>query len=346
MNKLKLPIRTVLIVFLVVFVMLLTGGGCGAYFLFSPNFMPEKACFIYIYPEKDFQWLCRQLEDSAHCRNMKSFRQIAGILKYPEHMKTGRYTIHPKMNNYDLLNNLRRGHQELVKVTFNNIRLKEELADRLAAQLMADSEDLTALLDDDACCDSMGFTPRTIQAMFIPNTYEIYWNISAEKLIQRMKREYDSFWTETRRDKAAKIGISPVEVATLASIVEEESAVADEYPVIAGLYINRLHRGIPLQADPTVKYAVGDFTLSRILYEHLNVDSPYNTYMYGGLPPGPIRIPSITSMDAVLNYRKHNYLYMCAKEDFSGRHNFAVTLSEHNRNANRYRAELNRLGIR
>jgi len=341
-----LPIRTVLIVFPVIFAILLTGGGCGAYFLFSPNFMPEKTGFIYIYPEKDFRLLCRQLEDSAHCRNMTSFRRIAGILKYPEHMKTGRYTIRPKMNNYDLLNSLRRGHQELVKVTFNNIRLKEELADRLAAQLMMDSRELTALLDDDACCDSMGFTPRTIQAMFIPNTYEVYWNISAEKLVQRMKREYDSFWTETRRNKAAKIGLSPVEVATLASIVEEESAVADEYPVIAGLYINRLHRGIPLQADPTVKYAVGDFTLSRILYEHLDVDSPYNTYLYGGLPPGPIRIPSITGLDAVLNCRKHNYLYMCAREDFSGRHNFAVTLSEHNRNANRYRTELNRLRIR
>jgi UPF0755 protein len=337
---------TVFITLIVGVVILLTGVGAGAGLLFSPNFMPEKTCYIHIYPEKDFRALCQQLEDSAHCRNIGRFIWLAERLKYPENMKTGRYTIHPKMNNYDLLNNLRRGHQELVRVTFNNIRIKKELAECLGDQLMLNDEDLMALLDDDAFCDSMGFTPQTIQAMFIPNTYEIYWNISVAKLMQRMQREYSLFWTDARRDKAGIIGITPVEVATLASIVEEESAVPEEYPVIAGLYINRLHRGIPLQADPTVKYATGNFALTRILYEHLHVDSPYNTYLHGGLPPGPIRIPSITGINAVLNYRKHNYLYMCAKEDFSGRHNFAVTLAEHNRNADRYRAALNRLGIR
>ena len=192
----------------------------------------------------------------------------------------------------------------------------------------------------------MGFTSQTIPAMFIPNTYEMYWNISAGKLMQRMKREYTAFWTETRRSRAEKAGISPVEAAILASIVEEESAATEEYSIIAGLYINRLHRGMPLQADPTVKFALGNFTLHRILHEHLNVDSPYNTYLYSGLPPGPIRIPSIAGVDAVLNYSKHHYLYMCAKEDFSGKHNFAASLAEHNRNAGRYQAALNRLGIR
>jgi UPF0755 protein len=182
--------------------------------------------------------------------------------------------------------------------------------------------------------------------MFIPNTYEVYWNISAEKLIERMKREYDAFWTEERRNQAQKARLTPLDVSILASIIEEESAMTDEYPTIAGLYINRLHRGIPLQADPTVKYALGDFAIQRILYEHLQIDSPYNTYLYTGLPPAPLRIPSLKGLESVLNYLKHNYLYMCAKEDFSGRHNFAVTLSEHNRNADRYRAELNRRGIR
>jgi UPF0755 protein len=345
MSKMKL-LHKILILCIILLVILLAGGGCGAYLLFAPNFMPEKTCHIYIYPEKNYPKLCRQLEDSALCRNIRTFRWLAEWLKYPESMKTGCYAVYPKMNNYDLLNNLRRGHQDLVKVTFNNIRMKGELADRLGEQLMLNGNDLKALLYDDAFCDSMGFTPQTIQAMFIPNTYEVYWNISAVKLMQRMQREYHDFWTAERRSKAEAIGVSPVEVAVLASIVEEETAVAEEYAAIAGLYINRLHRGMPLQADPTVKYALANFSLKRILYEHLNINSPYNTYLYTGLPPGPIRLPSISGIDAVLNYRKHNYLYMCAKGDGSGQHNFAVTLAEHNLNANRYRAMLDSLGIR
>jgi UPF0755 protein len=339
-------IRATVIVLILISVVLLATGGSVAYFLFSPNFTPEKTRLIYISPDRNFRLLCRQLQDSAQCRNLTSFIRIAERMKYPETMKTGCYAVYPGMNNYDLLNNLRRGHQELVQITFNNIRTKEELVERLSAQLMLESAELSSLLNDAAFCDSMEFTLQTIPAMFIPNTYEIYWNISAVKLIQRMKREYSAFWTEARRNKAEKAGISPVDAAILASIVEEESAATEEYPIIAGLYMNRLHRGMPLQADPTVKYALGNFTLHRILYEHLNVDSPYNTYLYSGLPPGPIRIPSIAGMDAVLNYSKHNYLYMCAKEDFSGKHNFAVSLAEHNRNAGRYQAALNRLGIR
>ncbi|MDR3194392.1 MAG: endolytic transglycosylase MltG [Tannerella sp.] len=339
-------IRGLFIAVIALFVIALAGGGAGAYFLFSPNFAPQETCRLFIHPEKDFRSLCRQLEDTAHCRHIGTFIRLAEILNYPENMKTGCYAVYPGMNNYDLLNNLRRGHQERVFLTFNNIRTREELSERLSAQLMMEREELSGLLDDAARCDLMGFTLQTVTAMFIPNTYEIYWNTSAEKLMQRMQREYLAFWTEARRDKAAKIGITPVEVSILASIVEEESAVTEEYPVIAGLYINRLHRGIPLQADPTVKYATGDFSLHRILYRHLEVDSPYNTYLHTGLPPGPIRIPSITGMDAVLNYAKHQYIYMCAKEDLSGRHNFAVSLSEHNRNAARYQTALNRLGIR
>jgi UPF0755 protein len=325
---------------------LLAVGGAGVWIFFAPNFMPEGTYHVRIYPGTDFQGLCRQLEDSAHCRNIGTFIQLAGRLKYPDHMRTGRYAVEPGMNNRDLLNRLRRGHQEGIRLTFNNIRTKGDLAERLSDQLMIESDELAVLLEDEAFCESMGFTLQTIPAMFIPNTYEVYWNISARNLMQRMKREYLAFWTDARRDKAERIGLSPVEVATLASIVEEESAVTAEYPVIAGLYINRLHCGMPLQADPTLKYAVGDFTLRRILYRHRDVESPYNTYLHEGLPPGPIRIPSITAMDAVLNYARHHYLYMCAKEDFSGRHNFTASLAEHNRNSARYQAALNRLGIR
>jgi UPF0755 protein len=201
-------------------------------------------------------------------------------------------------------------------------------------------------LEDAKRCEALGFNTTTVKTMFIPNTYEVYWNISTERLVERLKREHDVFWNENRRNKAKELRLSPVEVSILASIVEEETAIADEMPIVAGVYINRLYKGMRLEADPTVKFAAGDFSLQRILFKHLEIESPYNTYLHGGLPPGPIRIPSIQGIDAVLNYSKHNYLFMCAKEDFSGRHNFAVTLREHNRNAERYRAELNRRGIR
>lgn len=310
------------------------------------NFHPTHTLYIYVDDRKDFEDVCRQLTDSAACKDIRSFRWLADILKYPDAMRTGRYAVDPRMSNLDLLNNLRRGQQTATRITFNNIRFLEDLTKRLDEQLMLSSADLLTRLADSAYCDSLGFDLETIRCMFIPNTYEVYWNISPDGLLTRMKREYDNFWTADRKKKAETIGLTPIEVAILASIVEEETAVADEFPVVAGLYINRLHRGMLLQADPTVKYAVGDFMLQRILYAHLEIDSPYNTYIYAGLPPGPLRVPSIQGLNAVLNYARHNYLYMVAKEDFSGRHNFASTLTEHNRNANRYRQELNRRNIR
>lgn len=347
MNKKKQSKRNIIAGILLFFVLLIAGVGMWGYRLaWAPNFMPQETVYIYIGKDKSFTDLCRQLQDSADCSRIGSFKQLAGMLKYQANIRTGRYAVSPGMSNLQLLNDLRRGHQVATRLTFNNIRFKEDLAERLDEQLMLDKDELLSLLNDSAYCDSLGFTTETITSLFIPNTYEVYWNIPADKLMQRMKREYIAFWTDARLEKAKAIGLTPAEVATLASIVEEETAVSDEYPIVAGLYLNRLHRGIPLQADPTVKFAVGDFTLQRILFEHLEVDSPYNTYKHAGLPPGPLRIPTIKGMDSVLNYMKHNYLYMCAKEDFSGRHNFAATLAEHNRNANRYRAELNRRKIR
>lgn len=329
---------------------LLLAAAIAVFFLYrlayAPNFFPAQPTYVYIDDTKDFDKLVSQLRDSAACKNSAGFVRLARWMKYPRQMKTGKYEVKPGMSNKQLLDKLRRGHQTAVRLTFNNVRFTGDLADRLSAQLMLSAADLNALLDDSAYTASLGFTPETVKALFIPDTYEVYWNITPENLLKRMKKEYTRFWNEKRLDKARAIGLTPVEVATLASIVEEESAVPDEYPVIAGLYLNRLRRGIPLQADPTVKYAVGDFSLQRILFEHLEVDSPYNTYKYAGLPPAPLRVPSARSLDAVLNYMHHHYLYMCAKEDFSGRHNFAVTLAEHNRNANRYRAELNRRNIR
>ncbi|MDH6311516.1 UPF0755 protein [Parabacteroides sp. PFB2-10] len=333
----------------ILFSLLLVAAAAG-YWLYQtamrPNFNPSDRVYVYVDERKNFDDLCAQLTDSAACSNEGSFRWLANRLHYPETMRTGRYAVEPEMSNLDLLNRLRRGQQTATRITFNNIRFLEDLTRRLDEQLMLSSEDILNRLTDPAYCDSLGFDLETIRCLFIPNTYEVYWNISPDALLTRMKREYDAFWTDERRKKAESIGLTPTEVAVLASIVEEETAVADEFPVVAGLYINRLHRGMLLQADPTVKYAVGDFMLQRILYVHLEVDSPYNTYIYPGLPPGPLRIPSIQGLNAVLNYAKHNYLYMVAKEDFSGRHNFASTLREHNNNANRYRQELNRRNIR
>ena len=321
-----------------------------AFWLYSlawaPNFNQKSTVYIYVYENRDFSDLCRQLRDSASCENMGSFKRLASFLGYPGSMKTGRYAVQPDMSNYDLLNNLRRGLQSTTRVTFNNVRTKADLAERLAGQMMFSKEELLSMLNDSSYCDSRGFTLETVTTLFIPNTYEMYWNMPADKFIKRMKREYDLFWTAARVEKAKQIGLTPVEVSILASIVEEETAAPEEYPIVAGLYINRLKVGVPLQADPTVKFAIGDFTLRRILFEHLEVDSPYNTYKHTGLPPGPLRIPSIKGLEGVLNHMKHKYMYMCAKEDFSGRHNFAISLAEHNRNANRYRAELNRRRIR
>jgi UPF0755 protein len=260
-------------------------------------------------------------------------------------VKTGRYAIEDGITMPDLIRKLRSGSQTPIKLTFNNIRTIESLAGRLSSQLMVDSISILEVLRDTTLAAKYGFNEQTFGTMFIPNTYEVYWDTNVENLIDRMKREYDSFWNEERRAKAEKINLTPIEVATLASIVEEEATYAEEYPIVAGLYINRLNRGMRLEADPTVKFAVGDATLRRILFKHLEVESPYNTYKIDGLPPGPIRIPSTASINATLSPAQHNYIFMCAKDDLSGRHNFAVTHAEHARNARAYQKALNERGI-
>jgi len=258
----------------------------------------------------------------------------------------GKYEIKPQLNYVELVRMLRNGNQIPVQLTFNNIRLKKDFAEKVGNQLMFGREILLDKMNQPDVCRSLGFDTITIMSMFIPNTYEVYWTVSATQFLERMKKEYDRFWTAERIRKARELSLSPVEVSILASIVEEETADYSEYPIVAGLYINRLRKGMLLQADPTLKFAAGDFELRRILFAHREIDSPYNTYKNPGLPPGPIRIPSIAGIDAVLNYTHHNYLFMVAKEDFSGRHNFAVTLSEHNRNADKYHDALNRNNIR
>ncbi len=302
--------------------------------------------YLFIYEDDSFDNVIKKLEASGSVKNMKSFIKAAKKLGYPENIVSGKYELVDGMSNRELLRKLINGRQTPMRITFNNIRTKEILAQRLSNQLLMDSATIVNLLNNQDALSEYGLTPATAVCLFIPNTYEMYWNISPEDLLKRMKKEYDRFWTEERLMKLNDVGLDQFEVATLASIVEEETKKKDEQPVVAGLYLNRLHKGIPLQADPTLIFAFQDFTIKRVYNNHKELDSPYNTYKYAGLPPGPIRIPSIESIDAVLNYQDHNYYYMCAREDFSGYHNFANTLEEHNRNAAKYRRELNRRGIK
>ena len=260
--------------------------------------------------------------------------------------RTGRYRVLPGMTCLQLYRTLRNGVQEPMNLVVPTSRTMDRLASVLSQSLMVDSAEIASALTDSSYCVTHGYTTATIPALFIPNTYEVYWDISVDKLVERMQQEHNRFWTSDRKAKAEACGLTAEQVATLASIVDEETADDGEKPMIAGLYLNRLRIGMPLQADPTVKFAVGDFTLRRILNKHLKVESPYNTYLHEGLPPGPIRIPSIAGLEAVLDHAEHSYLYMCAKEDFSGTHNFATTLSEHYQNARRYVRALNERGIK
>jgi len=337
--------KKLLYVFLAIIVVVIALAAYG-YSIISTGFNIDKTVYVYVDENKDYEALLSEIRDSAKVESVSNFNMLVSAMSYKDNMKTGRYAVTPDMTAYDLIKNLRSGHQTPVKLKFNSIRTKEDLSERVASQLMMSKESLLNRLDDIEVCQSLGFTPEEVVVMFIPNTYEVYWDISMGDFLQRMKREYNQFWSESRKAKAKEIGLSPIEISTLASIVEEECTYSDEYPVVAGLYLNRLRTGQLLQADPTVKFAVGDFSLRRILNKHLEVNSPYNTYLHTGLPPGPIRIPSIKGIDAVLNYDKNDYLYMCAKEDFSGRHNFAKTFAEHQVNATRYRNALNARGIK
>ncbi len=306
------------------------------------NTLIIKEARIYIPTFSNFEDVKKVLMSSKVLRDFKSFERVADYYGYTKAIKPGSYVIKPGMSNRAIVAMLKAGHQKPVRVTFTGMRSWHQLAGRISNQIEADSVTLLNFFLSDTVAANRGFSQQTFMVMFIPNTYEFYWNTNAIGFINRMQKEYRRFWNEQRAMKARNLSLTWVEVSILASIVEEETNVTDEMPIIAGVYLNRLSKGMPLQADPTVKFAVGYFSLRRILTRHLMVDSPYNTYKYRGLPPGPIRIPSTRAIDAVLNSQKHSYLYFCASSDFSGRHVFAKTLSEHNRNAEAYRRALNK----
>lgn len=330
--------------------LLLIGASVGGYTLynmyFTPAFAISEPTRIYIDNDDDIDSVRHKVESHLAPHKITAFDWLADYYHYADDINTGCFTFSPSDNMLTAVRRLSGGWQTPVRLVVPSVRTLDRMTQALAKQLMIGEKELLTLLADTAYIHRMGYNSYTLPALFVPNTYEVYWNISAEKLLARLQKEHDRFWNEERKAKAKTLGLTPEQVVTLASIVDEETAVNAEKPMVAGLYLNRLRRGMLLQADPTVKFAMQDFTLRRILNEHLKTDSPYNTYLYAGLPPGPIRIPTVKGIESVLSPAEHNYLYMCAKEDFSGTHNFASTLSQHNANARRYRQALDKRGIR
>ncbi len=306
----------------------------------------DRDVVVFVPTGADYARLTDSLEASGAFVNPERFDKYARLKSLDKGVRPGRYKITRGASYGSVVNMLLNGYQEPVKLTFNNIRTFDRLAKVVSGYIEADSTHLMHLFSSDSVAAANGFDSNTFIAMFIPNTYEFYWTTDGEGFIARMKKEYEKFWSGRRDEEAAAIGLSRVQAVTLASIVNEESKKADELARVAGVYMNRLRIGMKLQADPTVKFAVGDFTIKRVLDRHTAVVSPYNTYQVYGLPPGPICIPPINVVDAVLGYEKHDYIYFCASDDLSGYHKFARTLSEHNVNADRYRRKISSLGIR
>jgi len=314
--------------------------------LIGEDFPDNYTYTLLIQKQDSFDKIVNQLKEDSVLENEMYFRFVAKVRGYTEHIKAGRYVIQQEMSNFDLVQMLRGGKQTPVKITFNNVRLKQDLGGRLCKNISADSVKFSQLLNNPKVVAKYGFDTTTIAAMFLPNTYEVYWTIDENQLLDKMHKEYEKFWTKKRLQQADKQGLTPIQVSILASIVDSETIKNGEKKRVAGLYLNRLNKNWKLEADPTVVFALGDFPIKRVLSKYLEVDSPYNTYKYSGLPPGVIRIPTISAIDAVLNPEQHKYMFMCAKEDFSGFHNFAITGREHARNARKYRAALSRAGIR
>ena len=327
-------------------IVVLAGTGINYYLkYFKPNVTGNKD-YLFIPTGSDFKDVYSIISSENIVKDTLSFLNAAQNMDYPVKVKPGRYRLTKDMSNRSLINMLKAGNQEPVKISFQNVRLKHTLAGMISKKIESDSASISQLLDSTAFIEKYGFNKDNVYTMFIPNSYEIYWNSNPEKFFLRMHAEYLKFWNAERKAKAAAINLSQSEVSILASIVDSEALNDSEMPRIAGLYMNRLLKGMRLEADPTVIFAANDFTIRRVLNKHLRINSPYNTYLNTGLPPGPITMPSINAIDAVLNYEKHDYIYMCAKEDFSGYHNYASNLSQHLQNARKFQEALNQRNIK
>ncbi|MBR4787625.1 MAG: endolytic transglycosylase MltG [Bacteroidales bacterium] len=323
----------------------LLAAGSAYYILFAPNTQNTENVIVTVPRHATLADVMDAFDNQEILKNENTFGLAVKIMRFKT-MRCGKYPVEADMDNYHLIRMLRAGQHYPVKFSFNNIRTMRQFVDHVGNRFFFEPKELASLLLDPDFLQKYNVTPATVPTLFIPNTYEIYYDVTPEEFVEKLHSYTNHFWNARRKALADSIGLTPAEVATLASIVEEENYRPAEKAIIAGLYINRLKKGMLLQSDPTVKYALHDFTRQRILNSDLQVDSPYNTYKYKGLPPGPIRIPEASTMDSVLHYRHHNYLYMCAKEDFSGYHNFTASAAEHSHNAARYRAALNKQNIK
>ena len=309
--------------------------------MFAPQFHPDKTVYVYVDQNDNADSVYQKIQKVGNVKQFAGFLKLAKQKNYDQHIHTGRYPIHPKDNIYRVFNRLYKGYQEPLNLTIGNVRTMDKMARSLGRQLMIDSTQIATQLFDSTYQAKMGYNSATIPSLFIPETYQVYWDMSVDELFERLQKEHDHFWNKDRLAKASELGMTPAEVCTLASIVDEETNNNEEKPMVAGLYINRLRADMPLQADPTIKFALNNFDLRRISNDNLRINSPYNTYINTGLPPGPIRVASVKGIDSVLNYTKHDYIYMCAKEDLSGTHNFASNYADHMNNAKKYWKALN-----
>ena len=315
--------------------------------IFAPNdFNTKKDQIIYIPTGSTIDDVVLYLKEEGLVDDTEAFRWVAQKMNYSSNVKTGKYQLKNRMSNKEIVTLLRSGKQIPIRLTFSNLRTSYDLAGAVGGKIEADSASIAYLFKDEAYLKKYGLTEENSLCFMIPNTYEFKWNTSAEEFFERMSVEYKKFWTTQRKEKAKNIGLTQTQVCVLASIVDKETRKNDEKPLVAGVYMNRYLKGWKLEADPTLVYASGDFTIRRVLNEHKEIDSPYNTYLYTGLPPGPICMPAISSVDAVLNYTKHDFMFFCAREDFSGYHSFAKNYTQHLFNARRFQRELDRRNIK
>ncbi len=328
------------------FVALILGILLSYLIFFIPNVnLKSHNQRFYIPRNSTFNSVFNKIKKRKLLKSNITFSIASQILGYKQRTRSGSYIFKPQMNNWKLIRSLRAGTQKPVKLVLHNIKTKTELIEKICLKLDMSTLELENTLNDQKILSKYGFNPYNILVMFIPNTYEIYWNISPLNLLQRMNREYIKFWNTTRIKKATKIKLSPIHVSILASLVQEETIKKDEAPIVAGVYRNRLRKKMRLMSCTTLKFANRKPNASRVLLSDRLIDSDYNTYKKSGLPPGPINIPEINNIDAVLNLVCHDYLYMCAKEDFSGRHYFTKTFGQHLKHARKYWKALNRSKI-
>ncbi|MDD6622219.1 MAG: endolytic transglycosylase MltG [Bacteroidales bacterium] len=335
-NKVKSK-KTKLIITIAAALVLVIGAAVVCPYFFTTNDQPQT---VYVYPN---------VSDSQNADSLKvhldaAFADRLISLSKLRKLRPGAYTVEADASVYSTWRKMAAGEQTPVKLRLNNMRTIDDFVTKASSQLALNADEMRSAIDKTIA--EGDFTEQTIPAMILPDTYEVYWTTSADNLLAKLRKNYDSFWDADRKAKADKIGLTPVEASTLASIVEEETSYAPEKGTVARLYLNRIKQGMKLQSDPTVKFAVGDRTLRRILHKHLVTESPYNTYIVYGLPPGPIRMPSKATIDAVLNAPENDYIFMCAKEDFSGSHNFTAGYAEHMQNARRYQAALDARNIK